>query len=323
MTRIRDWIVSAAVLLAGRKPRDHEPAAEARVVPTGEPDFRAESLVLALLGLTSLAAIGFVVVYALDPVSHRTQLFGLTLGLAFASLAAALILLAERLVVTEELDAPYPEPDAEAEAEVAQIVVESGSRITRRRLLTLGGVAAGGTLGLALAAPVLSLGPLLDTGSLKKTPWRSGRLLVDEAGRPLGADAIEEGSFYTAFPEGAGREQLGAPLVVVRLADLDLPDGREDWAPGGIVAYSKVCTHAGCAVALYRKPTFPAAEPRPALVCPCHYSTFDPATGGTVLAGPAGRPLPQLPLERDGDGNLRAAGGFSGPVGPSWWGVRT
>jgi ubiquinol-cytochrome c reductase iron-sulfur subunit len=57
-------------------------------------------------------------------------------------------------------------------------------------------------------------------------------------------------------------------------------------------------------------------------VCPCHYSTFDVATGGTVLFGPAGRPLPQLPLLIDGARGLRAAGNFSGPVGPSWWGVR-
>jgi ubiquinol-cytochrome c reductase iron-sulfur subunit len=69
-------------------------------------------------------------------------------------------------------------------------------------------------------------------------------------------------------------------------------------------------------------PTFAPVQPRPALVCPCHYSTFDPATGGTVLFGPAGRPLPQLPLSVDQQGFLRAGGTFSGPVGPSWWGVR-
>jgi ubiquinol-cytochrome c reductase iron-sulfur subunit len=111
---------------------------------------------------------------------------------------------------------------------------------------------------------------------------------------------------------------------VVRLDPraLKLPRGRSGWAPEGIVAYSKICTHAGCAIALYRKPTFAPVQPRPALVCPCHYSTFDPATGGTVLFGPAGRDLPQLPLMIDGSGGLRAAGNFSGPVGPSWWGVR-
>ena len=72
---------------------------------------------------------------------------------------------------------------------------------------------------------------------------------------------------------------------------------------------------------LYRKPTFAPVEPRPALVCPCHYSTFDPARGAAVIFGPAGRPLPQLPLVVGGDGVLRAGGNFSGPVGPAWWGV--
>ena len=117
---------------------------------------------------------------------------------------------------------------------------------------------------------------------------------------------------------------MGAPLVVVRLdpAALALPQGREGWAPEGILAYSKICTHAGCAVALFRTPLFTPAEPKPALVCPCHYSTFDPAAGGAVLFGPAGRPLPQLPLRIGSGGVLEAAGNFSGPVGPSWWGVR-
>jgi ubiquinol-cytochrome c reductase iron-sulfur subunit len=58
-------------------------------------------------------------------------------------------------------------------------------------------------------------------------------------------------------------------------------------------------------------------------VCPCHYSTFDPARGGEVIFGPAGRPLPQLPLVIDGRGELRAGGGYSGPVGPAWSGVRS
>jgi hypothetical protein len=48
----------------------------------------------------------------------------------------------------------------------------------------------------------------------------------------------------------------------------------------------------------------------------------DPAAGGAVLFGPAVRPLPQLPLAIDEHGHLRAAGRFSDPVGPSWWGVR-
>jgi ubiquinol-cytochrome c reductase iron-sulfur subunit len=183
---------------------------------------------------------------------------------------------------------------------------------------------AGGSLGLALLAPAASLGPVLDSHLLLETPWRRGRRLVREDNVPVKADDIEQGSFYTAFAEGASHDLIGSPLVVVRLdpADIKPLRGRRNWAPQGIVAYSKVCTHAGCPVALYRKPTFPQLQARPALVCPCHYSTFDPAQGGKVLFGPAGRELPQLPLMVDRDGYLRARGNFSGPPGPSWWGVR-
>jgi ubiquinol-cytochrome c reductase iron-sulfur subunit len=326
MTRLKDWALAGLALLVGKlPPSERTDETEERIVPAGAPDRRAETWVLALLALATLGAAGFIVVYALEDVPHKTQLLGATLGLSLAFLAAACILVGAGLVVTEQLEEPYPEPTANEPDQdaVTQIVRESGSRITRRRLLTLGGVAAGGTLGLALITPALSLGPLLDTEALTDTPWRPGRRLVDEANRPLRADEIEENTFYTAFPEGASEETLGAPLVVVRLSpdQLDLPTGRDGWAPEGILAYSKICTHAGCAISLYRKPTFPEVQPGPAFVCPCHYSTFDPATGGTVLFGPAGRPLPQLPLEID-RGVLRAAGNFSGPVGPSWWGVR-
>jgi quinol---cytochrome c reductase iron-sulfur subunit len=41
-----------------------------------------------------------------------------------------------------------------------------------------------------------------------------------------------------------------------------------------------------------------------------------------VLFGPAGRPLPQLPLSIDASGRLRAAGGLSDIPGPAWWGVK-
>jgi ubiquinol-cytochrome c reductase iron-sulfur subunit len=89
------------------------------------------------------------------------------------------------------------------------------------------------------------------------------------------------------------------------------------------MAYSKICPHAGCAISLYRYPTYgPTSVTEPAFTCPCHYSTFTPGDGGRVIFGPAGRELPQLPLMIDDDGNIRAAGDFDEDVGPSWWGVR-
>ena len=100
-----------------------------------------------------------------------------------------------------------------------------------------------------------------------------------------------------------------------------LPPERRDWAPEGILAFSKICTHAGCAVSLFRSPKSPSTTASgPALVCPCHYSTFDVTRGGKVTFGPAGRPLPQLPLRIEDDGRLVAAGELSDKPGPAWWG---
>jgi quinol---cytochrome c reductase iron-sulfur subunit len=321
---VKRWLIALFVLLLGRRRRKPLLDEEERLVPAGAPDRRTETLVLLLLGAAMLCAVAFPVVYAWDSIPHQTQFLGLALGLSLACVSAACVVIGKRLVVTEELEEEYGTTHPEDQESLEQLVGESGSRFTRKRLLLLAGAGAGTALGAALVTPAVSLGPVFDVNSLYRTPWRRGVRLVDELGNPFRADDIEEGTFYTAYPEHADREQMGAPLVVVRLepAELQLPEDRSGWAPEGILAYSKICTHAGCAIALYRKPTFPAVEPDPALVCPCHYSTFNVATGGQVIFGPAGRPLPQLPLEIGGGGDLRAAGNFSGPVGPSWWGVR-
>ncbi len=323
MSKAKDAIVAGVVLLLGRRgkpkwPKEHEK----RIVEPGAPNRGAETVLLALLGLVAVCAVAFMVVYSFEHLAHQTQYLGLALGAAFIVLAAACIVIATKLIVTEELDEPYPEQEHPQEiVEVDQIVDEAGDRFTRKRLVRMAGLGALGTLGLAMITPALSLGPAFSTQKLKWTPWRRGRRLVDTEGAPLKADEIEEGSFYSAYPEGGDRELLGAPIIVVRVPHGELKS-RHDWAPGGIVAFSKICTHAGCAITLYRKPTFAPVEPRAALVCPCHYSTFDPADGGKVLFGPAGRNLPQLPLAVDRDGYLVAKDNFNEPIGPSWWGVR-
>jgi ubiquinol-cytochrome c reductase iron-sulfur subunit len=93
-----------------------------------------------------------------------------------------------------------------------------------------------------------------------------------------------------------------------------LPGERAAWAPEGCVGYSKICTHAGCPVGLYRSEAHQ-------LLCPCHQSTFDVLRGAVPVFGPAARPLPQLPMEVDADGYLVARGDFHEPVGPSFWNV--
>ncbi len=323
MSRVRASLKMAGLALLGAA-RGRGRGRRERIVPEGDPDRRAETAVIILLLAAAGCALAFIVIYALEP-AGQTQFLGLALGLALALIGAALIVVGKRLVVTEDLEEDYHYEDRADQEDLAAIVRESGGRFTRKRLLAGAAGAAGAALGAALVVPAASLGPVLDTESLYDSPWYRGRRLVDESGKALLAEEIGRDTFYTAFPEDGDREQLGAPLILVRLAPehLELPTDRADWAPKGILAYSKICTHAGCAVSLYRKALFPPTGPRPALVCPCHYSTFDPAAAGRVLFGPAGRNLPQLPLMIDSDGGLRAAGDFSAPVGPSFWGVRT
>jgi ubiquinol-cytochrome c reductase iron-sulfur subunit len=286
---------------------------------TGAPRW-AEALVLGLLSAIPLAAAGFVALFVLEP---DTQLLGLALGVVLALLASTLLIAGRWLVAqeTEVEDRPRP-GDAEQVGEVDRQARAGLEGITRRRLIAGAAGVAGAGIAAAVTIPVVALGPGIEE-QLRRTPWHSGRALVDEHGAPILAAAVEQGSFLTAFPEHADQEDLGSPIVVVRVdpATLRLPPHRRTWAPEGILAYSKICTHAACAISLYRSPLSPSTQARgPALVCPCHYSTFDVLNGGGVEFGPAGRPLPQLPLSVDARGALRAGGGMSGPVGPSWWG---
>ena len=64
--------------------------------------------------------------------------------------------------------------------------------------------------------------------------------------------------------------------------------------PGNsIVAYSMLCTHKGCPVS-YR-------PERKLLICPCHWSSFDPAKAGQMVIGQGSQALPQIALRVLGD----------------------
>lgn len=299
--------------------------------PAPEPDFdprkrlvpsnrRAETAVAVLLMLAALFGLGFTVVYVV--LDADTQLLGIGMGGALILLAAAAIV-AGKLVVpqetaVEERGALLDEHQTES---VVEIIQAGGEGISRRVLLIGAGGVAGAAMVTAAATPLASLGPTLN--ALHQTPWARGIRLVDDQGTPYRADDIQIGAFYTALPEHSDPEAFGAGLLVVRLPTtfIHLPAARRAWAPSGILAYSKICPHAGCAISLYRYPTYAPTSQQPAFTCPCHYSTFLPGEGGRVTFGPAGRSLPQLPLMIDSEGYLRAAGPFHEDIGPSWWGV--
>jgi quinol---cytochrome c reductase iron-sulfur subunit len=288
-----------------------------RTVPSNR---RAETLVAALLVLAAVFGFGFTAIYIIFQTD--TQLLGIAIGGALAMLAAAAIL-AGKLVVPQETSVEERDVllDEDATEEVVGMIESGAEGISRRVLLTGAGGLAGAAVLTAAATPLASLGPKLD--HIHDTPWRRGVRLVDDQGRAYLADEIQIGSFYTALPEHGDPEHLAAGLLVVRLpAELiHLPPSRHDWAPEGILAYSKICPHAACAISLYRYPTYQPTSAEPAFTCPCHYSTFLPGEGGRLVFGPAGRSLPQLPLMIDLSGHLRAAGPFHEDIGPSWFDV--
>lgn len=286
----------------------------------------ADRLVLVLLGLTSLSAMGAIAVYV---TSADTQLLGIALGLAFIFIATAAVVAGKRIVDQRKgVEERAGLGDvAHAEATIEQIddiqMDTTGEppspeeRLTRRTLV-IGTAGAVGTLGAALVFPVLSIGSKVGD-AIADTPWEPGVRIVDHLGNPVSIEDIAVGSFLPAFPEGADKRDLGSPIVIVRITpeEVDLPAEKASWAPEGVMAYSRICPHAGCAIALFRYPLYEPTSPKPALICPCHYSTFDVTTGGQRIFGPAGRSLPQLPIALDGR-FLVADGEFTEPPGPSY-----
>lgn len=157
---------------------------------------------------------------------------------------------------------------------------------------------------------------------IRQTKWDAGvRLTRDPSGLPIKASDVTIGSAFHVIPEGLAEleyhkieEKAKAAVLLMRLPidNLNEAPERASWSYQGIVAYSKICTHVGCPVALYEQHTHH-------LLCPCHQSEFDVANHCEVIFGPAARALPQLPITIDDEGYLIAQSDFTEPVGPSFW----
>jgi ubiquinol-cytochrome c reductase iron-sulfur subunit len=278
-----------------------------------EPDVRrGERRIVVGFALTILGAAGFAACYVLHA---GPQLEGVALAVAFAGLGWAFTawsraLTPQREYVEEREPMPCAHEEQEGFRQALSVAPVARARVVRPML-----VLALGALGASLLFPLRSLlyrGPT-PLGALNQTPWRDGSRVVTEEGTPVRPDDLDVGTILTVFP--AGHEKAGdVPAVLIRVdpRDLRLPPGREGWAVDGIVAYSKLCTHAGCPVGLY-------AQTLNQLFCPCHQSSFAVLDGAVPVAGPAARPLPQLPIAVGADGALVARGGFSAPVGPGYW----
>jgi Rieske Fe-S protein len=135
----------------------------------------------------------------------------------------------------------------------------------------------------------------------------------DLKGKPVKPDALPVGGPpVTVFPQdpASGAVRDGSRLnqiLLVRLDPARLQGDTQGRAAQGVVAYSAVCTHAGC-------DGFAWEADKQMYKCPCHDSEFDPADAARIAGGPATRRLPALPL-KVADGAVVVAGAFTARVG--------
>lgn len=293
-------------------------AFDERVPDEPETAGRGEIHVIAAFGVTVLAAVGLVVTALLGA---QTQLLGVFGALAFAGLAyglaawARLGLANPTVVEDRELMA-----DGDEHAEAMLRSVRRGTTQFGRRPAVLGMFGAALTaVAVPLVGLISTLGPA-PRGALQRTAWRPGVRLVDISGEPVRPDALALEAALPVFPEGASdQERSRSQAVLLRVPpDVIAQAARGDALDNGLVAYSRLCTHAGCAVTLFQ-----GNDRRPdavwQLMCPCHQSLFEVSEDCRPIAGPAPRPLPQLPIAVNDDGYLIALGDFDGPVGPGFW----
>jgi rieske iron-sulfur protein len=178
--------------------------------------------------------------------------------------------------------------------------------ITRRKFINV-------AMGTTATVGVVSLVGVLGTANpvfrltRDKMPPVPGDILVhasaSQEGQPIKISELSE-QLVRAWPMGKDKEgknliRKGDPnnvLAVYRFpqGQIVAPTNMEATISGEIVAYSDVCTHAGCSVS-------DDDQQQGQMKCPCHSGQYDPKRGCKVIGGPPPRPLAQLPIKQEGD----------------------
>jgi ubiquinol-cytochrome c reductase iron-sulfur subunit len=293
----------------------------------------AEKVVATFFILSMLASIGFIAAYvglevgSVDATLRSNLALGLSMSVAFLAVGVGATIWVRNIMPNvEQVEERHVLASSEPEREAFTKSFTEGaeaSGFVKRKLLRRTLIAASVPLAVAPLVVLRDLGPLPGT-SLRHTVWRKGmRMVVYGPNTPLrAADFSIPGQMITVAPEGYTENQdvlAKAVTIIIKFAPGVLVPNRPgqpgtimNWTVDNIVAYSKICTHVGCPVALYEQTTHH-------ILCPCHQSTFDATNGAQILFGPAPRPLPQLPIGVDADGFLIATSDFHEPVGPAFW----
>ena len=297
---------------------------------------RAERQVAVLFSLSAAGTLLFIYsfffikedLFIFIPVMGDTnaQQLGIGLGIAFGLLFIgfgavhwAKTLMPDQEVIAYRHTLRSEEKDRDEFVNAAKVGAEEAG-LGRRPLIKRSLFAALGLAGIPAVVMLRDLGPL-PGNALNETSWKSGtRLVTDPGDRPIKASDLEVGGVAQVMPELApGKKRTlediakdAVLLVRLRPSEFQLNAERLSWTHQGIIAFSKICSHMGCAVALYEQTT-------KHLLCPCHQSTFDVTRAAKVIFGPSARPLPQLAITVDADGYLIAKQPFTEAVGPSFW----
>ncbi|GGR69002.1 cytochrome Complex iron-sulfur subunit [Deinococcus seoulensis] len=177
--------------------------------------------------------------------------------------------------------------------------------ITRRKFINvaMGTTAAVGTVSLVSALgtanPIFRLTP-------DKAPPVKGDVLVhaseSKEGQPIKVSDLSD-QLVRAWPMGKDKDgnnviRKGDPNNILALyrfpkGQLVEPTKLDATVDGEIVAYSDICTHAGCSVS--------DSDQGDGMKCPCHSGQYDPKRGCKVTGGPPPRPLAQLPIKLEGE----------------------
>ena len=272
-----------------------------------------EYLIAFFFGIAGVCGIGLMVVYY---TGGQDQFEGGLLALAAGCLGVGLLLWARFLLPGHEITASRGHHVSDPEERAA--VVESLSRGTDAMLSRRGFLAkkvlvpVGGIFGIALLWPLASLGTRPGR-ALYHTKWYSGARLVTEDGRPIHVDDVMVDGQLTVFPEGYA-DDASSPAILLNIggAPVQARPGQASFevisGANGLVCFSKICTHAGCAVSLFNVLSMQ-------LICPCHQSTFNILQDAPrSSARPPGRCLSSLGCRPDG--YLIAMSDFIEPIGP-------
>lgn len=204
--------------------------------------------------------------------------------------------------------------NSQSSESAAEPDVDAGAEQTRRSML-LGALATTACLGCSTEA-----GAGEDPPGSDERPQK-GDLLVfsegDQEGKLItAADLKVGGPPVHAWPKDPTSAVVRSAsrlneILIIKLDPADLDEKTRARAVDGIIAYSAICSHAGCPVTAWVKSDVGDKE---VFKCMCHNSEFDPRAGAQVVFGPAPRRLAALPLAL-ADGSLSVAGNFMGKVG--------